>query len=246
MDCHPAVRLLSLRCALSCSAFIACSESEPVPPKLAAPPVRSQRPAPQPVSPHADNLTALSAVQRRAQPEIVRPASTPEPAQPSPTPKRPTAEDFRGDLCAYAHFVLTSAELPPREKSPDPPCFSDTNQHEAVQPLGVSHAALTVMCSNPAGRRLDVGLRPGNQLPNCGKQRRICTEPGTRGGLTITYYQFTDGPLKDAVLSVSEWKGAKAFLPPPAMDISFYTLPYAFAEDQWGGECLEKNRRKLR
>lgn len=246
MDRRPTLRPLSLCCALGCSAFIDCSEPEPAPPKPVAPPVPTLSPTPQPASSQTGSPGTLSAVQRPAQPEIIRPAPTAEPPRPSPAEKRPTAEDFRGDLCAYAHFVLTSPELPPRAKSNDPPCYSDLNQHDVVQPFGVSYAALTAMCSNPAGRWLDVGLAPGAPLPNCGKLKRICSETGTRAGYTSTYYQFSDGPLKSVVLNISEWKRVSARLPPPASGMMFYTLPYALAEDHWGGECLEKNRRKLR
>lgn len=246
MDRRPTLRPLSLCCALGCSAFIACSEPEPAPPKPVAPPVPTLSPTPQPASLQTGSPGTLSAVQRPAQPEIIRPAPTAEPPRPSPAEKRPTAEDFRGDLCAYAHFVLTSPELPPRAKSHDPPCFSDTNRHEVVQPSGVSYASLTAMCSNPTGRLLDVGLAPGTPLPKCGTLRRICAEAGTREGYTNVYYQFSDGPLKGMVLNVSEWKRASARLVPSESGLMFYTLPYALAEDQWGGECLEKNRRKLR
>ena len=246
MDRPLTLRALSLCSALGCSALIACSEPESAPPKPVAAPAPTPSPTRQPASPQSGSPGTLSAVQHPAQPEIIRPTPTAEPSRPSPAEKRPTAEDFRGDLCAFAHFVLTSPELPPREKSPDPPCFSDTNPHEVVQPFGVSYAALTAMCSNPAGRLLDVGLAPGALVPNCGKLKRICSETGTRAGYTSTYYQFSDGPLKGVVLNISEWKRVSARLPPPASGMMFYTLPYALAEDQWGGECLEKNRRKLR
>lgn len=229
-----------LRYALACLPLLACSESN--------------TPQARPTTPPQASPPSLAAVQHPAQPEIVRPLPPPEPISnlvpsgrplPKPAPSAPSLSDLRGDFCGFVSLALTMPQLPPRDRTAvDPPCSDNTSSHEIPTPAGAGYAAMTVLCSQPAGRWLDIGWGSRTEPPACGASKVICEERGMLHGATTVFRQFTDGILKGHVVRIDgvRDRGGVQIV----KGLSYYTLLYALAEDQWGGECLEKNRRKLR
>lgn len=229
-----------LRYALACLPLFACSDSDTTQARPTTPPQASP--------------PSLAAVQHPAQPAIVRPLPPQEPsgsrvpsgaALPKPAPSAPALSDLRGDFCGFVRLALTMLELPPRDpKSEDPACYADKNLHVVPTLVGASYVALTSLCSTPSARWLDIGWGSRTEPPTCGASKVICEERGMLNGATSVYRQFTDGTLKGHVVRIDgrrERGGVHVI-----NGLSYYTLPYALAEDQWGGECLEKNRRKLK